>query len=217
MRIVLTILVFMGCLFAKGQSHMPIQSSISGQSSSAVRPSSSIQPSPTHPAVPGYSPSGLLLFSPYVFAGSPLEFLSMPYSIAGVANTGQKWQLRPFATLSAGYTFLTANGYNSGVSYFSVPLGAMLLHPLNKNLTAFGAVSATPVIFSANQFINSGSYPAYPGGVFSRPYNAGLNARVEGGLIYTNDDKTFSISGSIGVERGSYPVYYAGRPATKNQ
>jgi hypothetical protein len=53
----------------------------------------------------------------------------------------------------------------------------------------------------------------YPGNNFSRP-DFGLNARVEGGLIYTNDAKTFSISGSVGIEKGSYPVYPYNRKKT---
>jgi hypothetical protein len=52
---------------------------------------------------------------------------------------------------------------------------------------------------------------------FSRPYGLVLNAGVQAGLIYTNDAKTFSISGSVELERGSYPVYQPARTNTKNQ
>jgi len=40
-------------------------------------------------------------------------------------------------------------------------------------------------------------------------YNNGLGvySRAELGLMYVNDAKTFSVSGSIGVQRSSYPVY----------
>jgi len=40
------------------------------------------------------------------------------------------------------------------------------------------------------------------------PYSFGINSRVDIGLMYINDARTFSISGSIGVERAAYPVYY---------
>ena len=50
-------------------------------------------------------------------------------------------------------------------------------------------------------------------------YNAnGLNLyqRAEMGLMYVNDAKTFSISGSIGIQRGGNPFYPLGpAPDTK--
>ena len=42
--------------------------------------------------------------------------------------------------------------------------------------------------------------------IFSTPGSVGLYSRAELGLQYINDERTFSISGSIGVERSSYPV-----------
>jgi len=34
-----------------------------------------------------------------------------------------------------------------------------------------------------------------------------MYSRAELGLMYINNDKTFSISGSIGIEKNSYPLY----------
>jgi hypothetical protein len=51
----------------------------------------------------------------------------------------------------------------------------------------------------------------------ANPYGFGLNSRVDIGLMYINDARTFSISGSIGVERGTYPVYPSNRVTTKKQ
>ena len=45
----------------------------------------------------------------------------------------------------------------------------------------------------------------------------GMSSRVEGGLMYVNDERTFSISGSIAVERNSYPFYPSNRPNTNTQ
>jgi hypothetical protein len=129
---------------------------------------------------------------------APLSsFVPIPTQDSGYLN--RKWQLRPYASVSAGTIFL-----NGGISYFSTPIGLMLFRPLTNNVTAFAGVSVAPTVFSINR-LNTNS--SYPGNSFSRPYNLGLNARVEGGLMYTNDAKTFSISGSVGIERGSYPVY----------
>jgi hypothetical protein len=122
------------------------------------------------------------------------------------ASVNHRLQLRPYASISTGYIF-----FNRGISYLSAPVGLALIYPINKNIAAFAGASASPVFFSVNQL------NAYPNSNFSRSYNFGWNARVEGGLMYTNDAKTFSISGSVGVERGSYPAYPAYRTNTKRQ
>jgi hypothetical protein len=130
----------------------------------------------------------------------------------GGRDLTQKWQLIPYASLQAGYTF-----FNGGVSYVSVPAGIALFHPLTNNISAFAGVSTSPVAFSVSRLYTdpavNGSYP----GNFSRPYGLGLNAAVQAGLIYTNDARTFSISGSVQIEKGSYPVYQPNRPNTKNR
>jgi hypothetical protein len=143
--------------------------------------------------------------TPYL-AGAPYPIgAPLPTRDSGTSISHQL-QLRPYASISTGYIFL-----NRGISYFSAPVGLALVYPINRNISAFAGVSASPVVFSVNQLNN------YPNSNFSRSYNFGWNARVEGGLMYTNDAKTFSISGSVGVERGSYPGYPAYRTNTKRQ
>jgi hypothetical protein len=132
----------------------------------------------------------------------------MPSVALGNNNLSQKWELRPYASLQVGYAF-----FHGGVPYLSVPAGIALFHPLNKNISAFAGVSAAPVAFSMNRLYTD---PATNGN-FSKPYGVGLNAGVQAGLIYTNDAKTFSISGSVELERGSYPVYPSNRTNTKSQ
>jgi hypothetical protein len=152
-------------------------------------------------------PAGTLrpVNTPYL-AGAPYPIgAPLPARDSGAAVSHQL-QLRPYASISTGYIFL-----NRGISYLSAPVGLALVYPINRNISAFAGASASPVVFSVNQ-LNS-----YPNNNFSRPYNFGWNARVEGGLMYTNDAKTFSISGSVGVERGSYPGYPAYRTNTKKQ
>jgi hypothetical protein len=134
--------------------------------------------------------------------------------------SGQKWQFSHYASLSAGYTFYGGSHalFPGGASYFSAPVGLQLSRELNKNLYAFTGISAAPTFFNFNRLytqpINNSSYP---GSYLSRPYGVGLNSRVEMGLMYVNDAKTFSISGSVGVERGTYPVYAPNRANTKKQ
>jgi hypothetical protein len=114
-----------------------------------------------------------------------------------------KWQLKPFASVSAGYMF-----YNGGISYLSAPVGVALFHPLNTNWTAYGAATLTPTFFSFN---NLYALPAGNGKSFGYPFPGGygtsLTPAIQGGLIYTNDARTFSISGHVRFEKSSYPAY----------
>jgi len=139
------------------------------------------------------------LFSP---AFSPLPtIITFPSYDASRPN---RWQLRPFASISAGYLF-----YNGGsASYLSAPIGLALIRPLNPNWTVFGAATVSPVAVQGNHLWTSPiNDPNYHGSPFSSGYNLGINTGIQGGLMYTNQDKTFSISGSVHVERSSYPVY----------
>ncbi len=133
------------------------------------------------------------------------------------SHFNQKWYLTPYAAVSAGFGFF--NGI--GATMISAPVGLQLNHSINNNLVAFAGVSASPTFFNFNSaFTNSHLNASYPGNAFPNAYALGLNTRVEMGLMYMNDAKTFSISGSIGVERGSYPtfpVYPTSRPATKSR
>jgi hypothetical protein len=130
-------------------------------------------------------------------------------------HLNQKWYFTKYAAVNAGFGF-----YNGGSSTFmSVPVGVQINHPLNNNLIAFAGISAAPVFFT-NSFMNPIYNKSYPGPYQVNPYNFGMNSRIEMGLMYINDAKTFSISGSIGVERGyypGYPVYPAERRPVKKQ
>jgi hypothetical protein len=112
-------------------------------------------------------------------------------------QSARRWQILPHAGVSAGYVFV-----NGGVSWVSAPVGVTLVRPLNNNLAAFSNLSVAPTVFSMGSL---NSVPAT-----QSPYSGtryGFSTHVEGGLLYTNDARTFSISGSVSVDRGSYPVF----------
>lgn len=133
--------------------------------------------------------------------------------LADSSHSNNKWHLSKYASLSAGAIF-----FNGSTSFLAAPVGLQLSRSLNKNVYAFAGVSATPVLFSVNRMLlDPAMNTSYPGSSFSNAYRFGLNSRVEMGLMYINDAKTFSISGSVGVERGSYPVYPSNRVNTKKQ
>lgn len=131
-----------------------------------------------------------------------------PFTPTTNFNNTQKWQLRPSAAISAGYIF-----YNGGISYLAAPLSLNLYHPLTPNITAFAGVSATPYLLNFSSLYTSPfQNPSYPG-----HYNFGISPAIQGGLIYTNDEHTFSISGSVIIDRGAYPVYTSPRRTNTKQ
>lgn len=136
--------------------------------------------------------------------GSTLNFAPwQPFSVyhpySDSNNLNQGWYLSKYAGISAGFGFI--NG--TGGSFISAPVGLQLNHPLNNNLIAFAGVSVAPTLFNFSSSFTNSSYP----GNMQNAYGLGLNSRVDLGLMYINDAKTFSISGSIGVDRYSYPVF----------
>jgi len=117
---------------------------------------------------------------------------------------GHKWQLSRYGGLSAGYLFYGGGG----TSFLSAPLGLQLTRPLTNNIYAFAGVSAAPVLFSVNRlYTDPATSPGFHAYNPSGPYKLGYSSRVEMGLMYINDAHTFSISGSVGVERGNYYTY----------
>ena len=142
----------------------------------------------------GLSSDFMNFIRPSAFAGNPHLIASTP---------DKKWFLTSYSSISAGYSFF--NGGNA--TYIAAPVGLQLNRKLNENLYAFAGVSAAPVYMNFNHtFISSDINKGYPGNGFYKANNLSGYARAELGLMYVNDAKTFSISGSIGVERSSYPV-----------
>jgi len=101
----------------------------------------------------------------------------------------------------------------------SAPIGLQINRRLTNNLFAFAGVSVAPTYFSTNSsFNNEGMYKMNPGFTQFSSKGFGMYSRVEGGLMYVNDERTFSISGSIGIESSSYPFYPSNRTSnTLNQ
>ena len=119
-------------------------------------------------------------------------------------HLNQKWYFSTYTGVSAGVGF-----YNGGSATFvSAPVGLQLNRQLNNNVVAFAGVSAAPTFSSFNRSFTDPSYnKSYPFNNPSNAYGFGINSGIYMGLMYVNDARTFSISGSIGVERSNYPVY----------
>jgi hypothetical protein len=116
----------------------------------------------------------------------------------------QKWFVSKYAGISTGMLF-----YNGGgMSYLSAPVGLQLNRQINSNLYAFAGVSIAPAYYYMNNTYPAyNSNSAYPMNSMLSTNSLGIYSRMQMGLMYVNDDRTFSISGSISIDRGTYPVY----------
>lgn len=121
----------------------------------------------------------------------------------GDSSLKKKWSISRYSGLSTSFIFF--KGGNAAV--FSAPLGLQLNRRLNNNLYAFAGVSLAPSYVSFNRsFMTEDFSKSNQNNSFFNSKAVGLYSRAALGLQYINDGKTFSISGSIGVERSSYPI-----------
>ena len=115
----------------------------------------------------------------------------------------KKWFLSKYSGISTSFTFF--KGGNATV--ISAPLGLQLNRRLNNNLYAFAGVSIAPAYINFNRsFMASDFNKGSQNNALFRSSSLGIYSRAELGLQYINDEKTFSISGSIGIERNNYPM-----------
>lgn len=126
---------------------------------------------------------------------------------ANDSSSAKKWFVTTNAGISAGMFF--SNGGHGTI--IAAPFTVQLNRRLNNNWYAFASASLAPayVNFSMNApaLNKTGTYNGFMQG---NKLNIYSSAQV--GLMYVNDAKTFSISGSFGVEAGNrsakpyYPV-----------
>ena len=116
-----------------------------------------------------------------------------------------KWFFSTYRSISTTVSFF--KGGNASV--FSAPMGLQLNRRLNNNLYAFANVTVAPSYISINPAYLSGFNKNFTNSS-TRQNSFGLYPAASLGLMYVNDAKTFSISGSISAERSSYPLlpYY---------
>jgi hypothetical protein len=126
------------------------------------------------------------------------------YTNSDSNNSMKKWSLSKYGGISASYGFF--NGGNATV--FSAPIGLQLNRRLNNNLYAFAGISAAPAFVNFNQSFIIPDMNKYNTSATQLNANGfSLYSKFEAGLMYINNDRTFSISGSIGVYKSSYPAY----------
>ncbi len=115
----------------------------------------------------------------------------------------KKWSVSRYSSISASFV-----GWKGGyATVVAAPIGLQLNRNLNNNVTAFAGISVAPAYVNFRQrFINTDIDKLNQNNSFFKANNLSLYSRAEIGLSYTNDERTFQISGSIGVERNNFPM-----------
>ncbi len=113
----------------------------------------------------------------------------------------KKWVFSRSIGLSSGTLFF--NGGNA--TYLAAPIGVQLNRRLSNNWYAFAGLSISPVYVNFNNSFLKGQSNKFfqaNNGFAANSFN--VNPRATMGLMYVNDQKTFSISGSINIDRSNY-------------
>lgn len=119
------------------------------------------------------------------------------------STADKKWFLNTYSGISTSFSFF--KGGNATV--VAAPISLQLNRKLTNNLYAFAAVSAAPAYINFNRsFLSANGIKAGQSNSAFKPNSFDMYSKAELGLMYVNDQKTFSISGSIGIERNSYPM-----------
>jgi hypothetical protein len=119
------------------------------------------------------------------------------------SSSNKKLFFTHYSGLSTSFVF----SKSGSATIVSAPMGIQLNRRLNNNLFAFAGVSVAPAYISFNRsFMTADFNKAAMNNMGFKSSSLGLYSRAELGLQYVNDERTFSISGSIGVERNSYPM-----------
>ncbi|MEO6718904.1 MAG: hypothetical protein ABIN67_01020 [Ferruginibacter sp.] len=128
----------------------------------------------------------------------------------------KKWSFSRYNAISTSVAFF--KGGNATI--ISAPMSLQLNRRLANNWYAFANIAIAPAYTNFNSsFLNANSSKVNRKNDLYNSNGVDIYSSASLGLMYVNPEKTFSISGSISVERSSYPMlpYYpvnSSRPAT---
>lgn len=113
-----------------------------------------------------------------------------------------KWHFSRYTAIGSGYLF-TKGGH---AFQLSVPVGLQVTRKLSPRLYAFANAAIAPTYTAFNRTFlaidpakNSSGYPWQRNAAYT-----GLYPSLALGLQYVNEEKTFSVSGSVRIERSNY-------------
>ena len=127
-----------------------------------------------------------------------------PHKNSYDSGATKKWFVTRYTGITAGYRFF----HGSGASFVAAPISFQLNHMLTNNLYAFAGITAAPTYINFNRAFTTGLNKMNSGNSFYQAGNLSMYSATSMGLMYVNDARTFSVSGSISVERSSYPKFY---------
>jgi hypothetical protein len=127
------------------------------------------------------------------------------YNSLQISNSlDKKWSFNKYAGLTTGL-ILSNRGTSS---FLAAPMGLQVNRRLNNNLYAIGGISVAPTYQNfGGSFLHNHLRQTPFGAPAINTHGFGLSSRMEAGLMYINDERTFSIGGSISVERRDFPGY----------
>ncbi|HEY6975798.1 MAG TPA: hypothetical protein VH396_05895 [Chitinophagaceae bacterium] len=138
------------------------------------------------------------------FPGSFVDY-TQRQAFVNDSAANNKWFLNKYGGISTGFSFFRGGNATT----VAVPVGLQLNRRLNNNLYAFAGVSVAPAYVNFNHtFLSTDINRTSQKNTFLQSGSFNMYSRAELGLMYINDEKTFSISGSIGIERSTYPYAY---------
>jgi hypothetical protein len=148
------------------------------------------------------------------YGGYPQHTAFLNNSALHDSASAPKWFFSSYRGLSTSVSFF--KGGNASI--FSAPMGLQLNRRLNNNWFAFANVTVAPSYISINPSYLSGFNKNFTQTNF-RKNSFGLYPAASLGLMYINDARTFSISGSVSTESNLYPFvpYYPANPVTKTR
>ena len=161
----------------------------------------------------------LVLITTLIFEGAtaqnfiPGSFVMNPYQNsfyhsfpAKDSLSKSKWSVSKYSGIQTSFI-----GWKGGsATTFSVPLGLQLNRKLSDHLYAFAGIQAAPTYVNFNRaFTQSNFTNGKPGfnSLMYQPNGFGMYSRAELGLMYTNEERTFQVSGSFGIERRQFPQF----------
>jgi hypothetical protein len=136
-----------------------------------------------------------------LFAAILMSGMAAKAQISDTGNIQKKWFITRYAGISSGFVAFKGG---SG-SFLSVPLSLQLNRQLTNNLFAFGTVSVAPYVFHSNVMPYQPVVNKNNSFMQTNHFSAYSDAKI--GVMYISNDRTFSISGSIGVSTGNYNNY----------
>jgi len=121
------------------------------------------------------------------------------------SSAQKKWFITSYTGITAGYSFFRGGG----ASFIAAPISFQLNHRLSNNMYAFAGVTAAPTYLNFNRAFTATDLNKINNRyTFYQPGNLSMYSAATMGLMYVNDARTFSVSGSISVEKNNYPLFY---------